>query len=200
MRLAVRSLQLLIGDRARRGAGGSSRPDPEPLTRPDRGGPPLWADHLRRARNRRGAGRPRPGGGAAGHARRHQAALQALGAVAVPELERMVAASIDSANHRLDPWLLRTRNAVGRLASPSGTVTRRLGAYGWVEGPAPGSPGPTPAGLIHAPSLRLADGRDYTTGRSATPATPGTSTSTHAPPGPRAARLGRSGPVPTCTR
>jgi hypothetical protein len=34
----------------------------------------------------------------------------------------------------------------------SGTAQRRLGAYGWVDNPAPGQPGPTPAGLLHAPS------------------------------------------------
>ena len=28
----------------------------------------------------------------------------------------------------------------------------RLGAYGWVDSPRPGTPGPTPAGLVHAPS------------------------------------------------
>ncbi|MGN9846542.1 hypothetical protein ACTMTI_51395 [Nonomuraea sp. H19] len=79
-------------------------------------------------------------------------ALRSLGEVPVAELERMLAASIDSANHRIDPWFLTVPQR--RLDDPrfAQTVQRRLGAYGWVDAPAPGHPGPTAAGLLRSPS------------------------------------------------
>ena len=63
---------------------------------------------------------------------------------------------LDSTSHRLDPW-------VGGIASrrlrwlQSRGVPWRLGAYGWVDAPRPATgeelrPGPTAAGLLHAPS------------------------------------------------
>ncbi|MDX2299944.1 MAG: hypothetical protein NW204_09485 [Xanthomonadaceae bacterium] len=68
-------------------------------------------------------------------------------------------AVLDTASHRVDPWVmglaarrLRTLDAAG--------APRFLGAYGWVDSPAPYTgevkgplaPGPTESGLLHAPS------------------------------------------------
>ena len=64
----------------------------------------------------------------------------------------MLAAAIDCSNHRIDPWLVAPAQRRLDALQHSGTLQRRLGAYGWVDGPAPGQPGPTPAGLLHAPS------------------------------------------------
>ncbi|MEU4651711.1 hypothetical protein [Nocardia fluminea] len=68
------------------------------------------------------------------------------------DLERALRSTVDTATHRVDPWL--TGMAARRLdllaAKPD---TRfRLGVYGWVDGPMLGTPGPTQGGLLHAPS------------------------------------------------
>jgi hypothetical protein len=74
-------------------------------------------------------------------------------------LFRAVLAALDTAAFRVDPWL--TGIAERRLQSMIATrAPFRLGAYGWVDAPAPYSalagealtPGPTSAGLLHAPS------------------------------------------------
>jgi hypothetical protein len=80
------------------------------------------------------------------------AALRSLGTIPVPELERMLAATVDCANHRIDPWLLAAPQRRLDDLQAAGAATRRLGAYGWVDHPAPGTPGPTAGGLLHAPS------------------------------------------------
>lgn len=69
-------------------------------------------------------------------------------------------ASLDTASHRVDPWI--TGLACQRLRElAAARAPWRLGVYGWVDAPAPfGSPGspqnlapgPTAAGLLHAPS------------------------------------------------
>jgi hypothetical protein len=74
-------------------------------------------------------------------------------------LFRAVLAALDTAAFRVDPWL--TGIAERRLQRMilSGAPFR-LGAYGWVDAPAPYAgvpggplaPGPTRAGLLHAPS------------------------------------------------
>jgi hypothetical protein len=66
--------------------------------------------------------------------------------------ERALRATLDSASHRLDPWVVGV--ARRRLAGSVGGVRgrHRLGVYGWLDGPFQGKPGPTPAGLLHAPS------------------------------------------------
>lgn len=71
---------------------------------------------------------------------------------ALADLERALAATVDTATHRVDPWL--TGMAARRLEAISrGAGTRfRLGAYGWLEGPVLGQAGPTAGGLLHAPS------------------------------------------------
>ena len=73
-------------------------------------------------------------------------------------LFRGTLAALDSAAFRVDPWLtgLAERRLQGMIARNS---PFKLGAYGWVDAPAPFSgvgdelaPGPTAAGLLHAPS------------------------------------------------
>lgn len=68
------------------------------------------------------------------------------------ELERALRATLDSAGHRIDPWA--TGIAWRRLREHSSSFRRRyrLGAYGWLDGPFLGTPGPTRAGRLHAPS------------------------------------------------
>jgi hypothetical protein len=74
-------------------------------------------------------------------------------------LFRGVLAALDTAAFRVDPWL--TGIAERRLKQMiTAGAPFRLGAYGWVDAPtpyalAPGgplAPGPTQAGLLHAPS------------------------------------------------
>lgn len=72
---------------------------------------------------------------------------------------RAVLAALDTASFRVDPWL--TGVAQRRLRRMiADQAPFRLGAYGWVDAPAPYlgpaggalAPGPTAAGLLHAPS------------------------------------------------
>lgn len=68
------------------------------------------------------------------------------------QIERAFRATLDTAMYRMDPWL--TAFATRRLEylRTRGEARFRLGAYGWVEGPIMGKPGPTSGGLLHAPS------------------------------------------------
>ena len=68
------------------------------------------------------------------------------------QLERALRATLDSAANRIDPWI--TGFAWQRLKQHSSSPRRshRLGAYGWVDGPFNGQPGPTDAGRLHTPS------------------------------------------------
>ncbi len=68
------------------------------------------------------------------------------------QLERALRATVDSSAHRIDPWV--TGFAWQRLQvhSSSDRHAHRLGAYGWVDGPFLGQPGPTDAGRLHTPS------------------------------------------------
>ena len=82
---------------------------------------------------------------------------QEVAALALPpdkqaNLERALRATLDTASHRLDPWA--TGVAWHRLQqqSGSGRAHRRLGAYGWLDGPFFGRPGPNESGRLHAPS------------------------------------------------
>ncbi len=67
-------------------------------------------------------------------------------------LERAFGATLDAASVRLDPWA--TGLAWERLTTTMNDSRHRhrLGAYGWVDGPFDGQPGPTPSGLLHTPS------------------------------------------------
>jgi hypothetical protein len=78
-------------------------------------------------------------------------------------LFRGVLAALDTAAFRVDPWL--TGIAERRLQTMIASgAPFRLGAYGWVDAPAsyvggpagPLAPGPTRAGLLHAPSAAQA--------------------------------------------
>nr|WP_180204879.1 hypothetical protein [Pseudomonas sp. SbOxS1]NYU04879.1 hypothetical protein [Pseudomonas sp. SbOxS1] len=68
------------------------------------------------------------------------------------QLERALRATLDSFAHRIDPWI--TGFAWQRLKQHSASArhVHRLGAYGWVDGPFLGAPGPTNAGRLHTPS------------------------------------------------
>lgn len=74
----------------------------------------------------------------------------------VTRLERALGATLDTMSGRIDPWI--TAFAWERLKAVSKQpgALRQLGAYGWVQGPFDGEPGPTAAGLLHAPSLAQA--------------------------------------------
>ncbi len=63
----------------------------------------------------------------------------------------MLAAAVDTASHRIDPWFVGVAQRRFDALQDSG-ARWRLGAYGWVDGPHPGAPGPSPAGLLVAPS------------------------------------------------
>ena len=66
-------------------------------------------------------------------------------------LERTFLATLDTASHRIDPWL--TAVAWRRLRSAElREEPRAIGAYGWVDRPFRGTRGPTEAGLLLAPS------------------------------------------------
>jgi len=100
--------------------------------------------------------------------RRVRAALEAL-AGAGPDgaavAEDLLGSLTDVASYRVDPWFTGLANRRLRALLDRGAPTR-LGVYGWVDHPrphalqAPGSadpaPGPTPAGLLHAPSTEQA--------------------------------------------
>ena len=151
LRLAVRSLQLLIGDVARERAGALSF-DPEPFVRNT--GQPARLQQLITTVTPPGPGVPTTELSA--QLSDVAGALRALAAVPVPDLERMLRATIDTSSHRIDPWL--TAIPLRRLDTlqGAGSLRRMLGAYGWVDAPAPGHPGPTAAGLLHTPSASSA--------------------------------------------
>lgn len=71
---------------------------------------------------------------------------------ALKQLERSFRATLDTATHRIDPWI--TGMAARRLeylrSLPQSRF--RLGVYGWLDGPMMGEPGPTTGGLLHAAS------------------------------------------------
>lgn len=79
-----------------------------------------------------------------------QAVLSLSKIMDIALLERVLRATIDSATHRIDPWL--TGFAWRRLRKLRTTATFSSGVYGWVDEPYQGAPGPTQGGLLHAPS------------------------------------------------
>jgi hypothetical protein len=71
-------------------------------------------------------------------------------------VDRGLRALLDSSSHRLDPWASGVASRRLRWLQSRG-ASWRLGAYGWVDAPGPAQgeelqPGPTAAGLLHAPS------------------------------------------------
>ena len=82
---------------------------------------------------------------------RAQEALPALAEAPVAELERAFRAVLDTASHRLDPWVGGV--ALDHLESLLQDEPQRwLGVYGWVDRPRPGEPGSVPETLVSAPS------------------------------------------------
>ena len=82
---------------------------------------------------------------------RQRDALKMLASVPTEALERPLRAVLDTAMHRIDPFLIGLAWRRLRDDFASGAHAR-LGAYGWVDNPRPGDPGPTDGGLIVAPS------------------------------------------------
>jgi hypothetical protein len=72
------------------------------------------------------------------------------------QLERAMRATLDTAAHRIDPWITGFAWQRLRAHSSSPRHSHRLGAYGWLDGPFIGEPGPTDAGRLHAPSYNQA--------------------------------------------
>ncbi len=72
------------------------------------------------------------------------------------QLERALRATLDTAAHRIDPWI--TGFAWARLREHADSPRRahRMGSYGWLDGPFVGRPGPTDAGRLHVPSYNQA--------------------------------------------
>ncbi|GAA5094186.1 hypothetical protein GCM10025760_25170 [Microbacterium yannicii] len=75
---------------------------------------------------------------------------------------RGIKAALDAASFRADPWLMGMAARRAGLMANAGAPFL-LGAYGWVDRPQPWSParpglppGPTEAGLLHAPSFAQA--------------------------------------------
>ena len=146
LRLAIRSLQVAIGDVGRARLK-QSPPTLDPIVRQSKTPALLetWieatsADVVR---------------GTTPEASRFQRVAEALASLSELDparTERLLSATVDTAGFRIDPWLvgLPTRRLRDLLDAQSPTF--RLGAYGWVDAPRPGTPGPTAAGLLHAPS------------------------------------------------
>ncbi len=147
LRLAVRSLQLLIADVARERDAVDGF-DPEPLIRADRQRGRV--EELVRSVGTIDTASPTP---AVARLLDATAALSDLAEVPVADLQRMLCASIDSANHRIDPWLGGVALRRIEALRDAGTARWRLGAFGWVDDLEPGTPGPTAGGLLPAPSF-----------------------------------------------
>ena len=82
-----------------------------------------------------------------------RAAIAALAGYQIADLERSLTATVDTAAYRLDPWL--TGIAWRRLQELSSPVYD-LGAYGWVDSPAPATGPRAPAEFLLAPSAAQA--------------------------------------------
>jgi hypothetical protein len=151
LRLAIRALQVAVGDIGRTKLG-EPTPALDPVSRPDR----------QPARLERWISAVAPADLSTGtpQADAFKRVLQGLGTLAgivdadAARVERLLRATVDCATYRIDPWVVgpaarRLRDLATAPAAGSGW---RLGAYGWVDGPRPGTPGPTAAGMLHAPS------------------------------------------------
>jgi hypothetical protein len=150
LRLAVRSLQVLIGDLVRERVGRLAF-DPEPFARNEHR--PSRLQQLIAAATPADPTAPTK---LSVQLQEVAAALRLLATVPVAELERRLRATVDTSSHRIDPWLVAVPQRRLDALQAAGPVRRRLGAYGWVDAPAPGQPGPTPAGLLHTPSASSA--------------------------------------------
>lgn len=146
VRLAIRSLQVVLGDVGREKQG-EVPPGPEPLLRVDTN--PGRLEAWIAAIDREDLARKTP---ATLAFRRVVDGLRELADVPEARLEDLLRATLDTATHRIDPWLVGPPARRLRDLLDAGEAELRLGAHGWVDHPAPGTPGPTPAGLVHAPS------------------------------------------------
>lgn len=68
------------------------------------------------------------------------------------QLERAMRATLDCAGYRIDPFATGLAWRRLNVATGTGHSLHRLGAYGWLDGPFMGEPGPTGAKRLHAPS------------------------------------------------
>jgi hypothetical protein len=71
---------------------------------------------------------------------------------ALVQLERAFRATLDTATHRIDPWIVGMAARRLEYLRNQPEARFRLGVYGWVDGPIRGAPGPNRAGILHAPS------------------------------------------------
>jgi hypothetical protein len=78
--------------------------------------------------------------------------LATVAAADIADLERRMRATLDCATHRIDPWLVGAPQRRLDAIQDAGRVRRTLGAYGWVDAPRPGHPGPNAAGVTYTPS------------------------------------------------
>lgn len=87
--------------------------------------------------------------------KRHRDAISALANIIEElgqvEVERAFRAILDTAIYRIDPFLIGVAWRRVQDEYYNG-ANARLGAYGWIENPRPGKPGPTEGGLLVAPS------------------------------------------------
>jgi len=84
------------------------------------------------------------------------AGIKGIADIPPSRLERLLAATIDSSAYRIDPWITAIPSRRLDDLTAAGRAEPRIGAYGWVDAPRPGTPGPTAAGLLHAPSPKQA--------------------------------------------
>jgi hypothetical protein len=68
------------------------------------------------------------------------------------QFERAFRATLDTASHRFDPWIMGFAWQRLRRTNLSSRKLHRMGVYGWVDDPFTGKPGPTRAGVLHTPS------------------------------------------------
>ncbi|GAA3388673.1 hypothetical protein [Cryptosporangium minutisporangium] len=143
LRLAVRSLQVALGDLGRQKL--DIPPEKHQAAAVPAETPQLLSDWIR-------AVAPEDldaDTDAARDLRRLTEALIRLSGDALGHLEQLVPAAVDCTSHRIDPWVVGLARARLRRLPEQPPL---LGAYGWVDGPRPGQPGPTAGGLLHAPS------------------------------------------------
>lgn len=149
LRLVIRSLQLALADIGWAQAGEERRLDPVAA--------PLDAPDTIVVTNRVAPGMFDEDEPTVQALRRVMDAVVTLGRMDLIALERRFRATLDCASHRIDPWvtglaLRRLEELLDAVVARGEDPPMRLGAYGWVDRPRPGSSGPTDGGLLHAPS------------------------------------------------
>ena len=154
LRLVIRSVQVLIGDRVR-ARNGQLAFDPEPLIRPSTAAGRLEGliTSAEPATADPGTRPTRPGPPSISRPSRTHCRRWARS-----RSTNWSGCSGPRSTVRVTGWI------PGCWRSPSGdwmlaslqVPDPSLGAYGWAEAPAPGTPGPTPAGVIHAPTAPAA--------------------------------------------